>query len=45
MELLVNDALLRKLIVKLLLSRDLELCIHFLALIIMVFVVVVPVTS
>ena len=41
MELLVNDALLGELIVKLLLGRNLELCIHFLALIIMVLVVVV----
>lgn len=45
MELLVNDALLGELIVKLLLGRNLELCIHFLALIIMVLVVVVSVPT
>ena len=45
MELLVNDALLGELIVKLLLGWNLELCIHFLALIIMVLVVVVSVPT
>ena len=45
MELLVNDALLGELVVKLLLGRNLELCIHFLALIIMVLVVVVSVPT
>ena len=41
MELLVNDALLGKLMVKLLLSGDLKLSIHFLALVIVVLVVVI----
>jgi hypothetical protein len=44
-ELLVNDALLGKLMVKLLLSGDLKLSIHFLALVIVVLVVVISVTS
>ena len=44
-ELLVNDALLGKLVVELLLSGDLKLSIHFLALVIVVLVVVVSVTS
>jgi hypothetical protein len=44
-ELLVNDALLGKLVVKLLLSGDLKLSIHFLALVIVVLVVVISVTS
>jgi hypothetical protein len=44
-ELLVNDALLGKLVVKLLLSWDLKLSIHFLALVIVVLVVVISVTS
>ena len=45
MELLVKDALLGKLMVKLLLSGHLKLSIHFLALVIMVLVVVISVTS
>jgi hypothetical protein len=44
-KLLVNDALLGKLMVKLLLSGDLKLSIHFLALVIVVLVVVISVTS
>jgi hypothetical protein len=44
-ELLVNDALLGKLVVKFLLSGDLKLSIHFLALVIVVLVVVISVTS
>jgi hypothetical protein len=44
-ELLVNDTLLGKLVVKLLLSGDLKLSIHFLALVIVVLVVVISVTS
>ena len=45
MKLLVNDALLGKLVVELLLSGDLKLSIHFLALVVVVLMVVVPVTS
>jgi hypothetical protein len=44
-ELLVNDTLLGKLVVELLLSGDLKLSIHFLALVVVVLMVVVPVTS
>ena len=44
MEFLVNDALLGKLVVELLLCRDLELGVHTLALVVVVLMVVIIVT-